>query len=532
MYTVSTSEVMKFNRSLSLLLMGMSAISFAQQNSKADQVYQDLKTSTYFAQPSFNGKIDYGQINSLASQVKPYEFRLLAVDKLGPNWVKSGQEQRTAFAKYVADSKLGLGDKTILVVLTKSGISGYNRKLTVNELEYLDGNAKKLVTMNDFTPAIKDLATRVKAVAETKVMNRGTSGYSNKSASSSSSPFSGVGLFFCIGIPVAMVAAVVAIMFGAKKQKINRAKKAAEETKVKALNAMTYLDSYDGLLKSGQDADAVRQYRDRMGQTFDEGTARVRNGKTVADFDIANSTFNQVLDDFNNAKPHVSAITGDSGVAFTIPPIIDNQRAPLFEPMQGVSYFSSQPSDQLIPVEVNFGGTRKTVMVTPQERDQLMQGQMPQLRGQYSQSGQFMPWYAVSGYDPYRDYNSHNFIWDVIAISAISSMFTPHYGYGWGGGLFGGGYGGYGYGGGDTIINNYYEQNPGQNTFSNDSSGDFNFNGGSSGNDSSGDFDFGGSSGNDSGGFDTGGGGDSGGFDFGGGGDSGGSFDSGGGGDF
>jgi len=164
---------MKALRSLSLLLLGVSAISFGQ-NSKADQVYQDLKSSVYFAQPSFNGKIDIGQINSLANQVKPYEFRLLALDKLGPNWVKAGKEQRPAFAKYVADTKLGLGDKTILIVLTKSGISAYNRKLTVTELDYMDNNARKLATPNDFTPAIKDLATRVKAVAETKVMKQGT----------------------------------------------------------------------------------------------------------------------------------------------------------------------------------------------------------------------------------------------------------------------------------------------------------------------------------------------------------------------
>jgi hypothetical protein len=271
-----------------------------------------------------------------------------------------------------------------------------------------------------------------------------------------------------------------------------------------------------------------------MGQTFEEGAARLRNGKTVADFDLANNTFNQVVVDLDNAKPHVKALTGDAGVAFTIPPIIDNQRAPLFEPLQGVSYFSSQPSDQLIPIEVNFGGTRKTVMVTPQERDQLMQGQMPQMRGQYNPQGQFMPWYAVQGYDPYRDYNSHSFIWDMITISALSSMFMPHYGYGWGGGLFGGGYGGYGYGHGDTIINNYYSENPGQAPYNN-SSGDFGFgdsssSGGGDFSNSSGDFDFGSSSSDSSdssGGFDFGGG-DSGGggFDFGGG-DSGG-----GGGDF
>jgi hypothetical protein len=518
---------MKFNRSLSLLLLGLTTLSFAQQKESPEQVYRDLKSSIYWTHPDFAGKVDLPSMRTLATEVKPFEFRLFAIPALGAKWVKNGQEQRMAFAKYVDEQKLQFGDKGIVLVLTKRGLSAYNPRLTAAELTQLNNSSAKLATRADFTPAIKALAHGVydQAQARRPVANPGRASTTMNTPVTQSTS-GGVGMLFCVAIPVALIAGVGAIMFGAKKQKINQSKKAAEETKVKALNAMTFIDSYDGLLESGQDADAVRQYRDRMGQTFDEGMNRLRNGKTVADFDIANNTFVQVLSDFDNAKGHVNALTSGAGVAFTIPPIIDNQRAPLFEPMQGVSYFSSQPSDQLIPVEVNFGGTRKTVMVTPQERDELLRGNMPQLRGQYSQNGQFMPWYAVQGYDPYRDYNSHSFIWDVIAISAISNMFSPHYGYGWGGGLFGGGYGGYGYGGGNTVINNYYEQNPGQNNFGG-SSGDFDTSSSSGGDygGSSGDFDFGSSSGsNDSGG---------GGFDFGGGGDSGGGgFDSGGGGDF
>ena len=513
-------------------------MSLSQQKESPDQVYRDLKSSVYWTHPEFSGKIDLNAIKTLADDVKPYELRVFAIPALGPNFVKNGAEERMLFAKYVEEKKLQFGDKGIMIVLTRKGISAYNQRLTANELVDLSNTSKKLATRADYTPAIRSLATGVRDLARSKGGIRPTQPATTTHSPVTQSGGSGLGLLFCIGIPVALAAGVAAIMFGARKQKINQSKKAAEETKVKALNAMTFIDSYDGLLKNGQDADSVRQYRDRMGETFDEGMARLRNGRTVADFDLANNTFVQVLSDFENAKGHINSLTSGAGVAFTIPPIIDNQRAPLFEPMQGVSYFSSQPSDQLIPVEVNFGGTRKTVMVTPQERDELLRGNMPQLRGQYNPQGQFMPWYAVQGYDPYRDYNSHSFIWDVIAISAISNMFAPHYGYGWGGGLFGGGYGGYGYGHGDTIINNYYDQNPGQAPYSNTSgdfdtgssgaggdytqtSGDFDTSSGSSDSGSSGgDFDFGGGGSSDSGG---------GGFDFGGGGDSGGGFDSGGG---
>ena len=505
------------------MVVGISALSHTQTN--PDQIYKDLKASTYWAHPSFNGKIDVAQLKTIGNEVKPYEFRLLAVPQLGAKWVKDGKEQRMAFAKYVNDQKLTFGDKGITLVLTRKGLSAYSAKLSVADLTALNNSSSKLATPTDFTPAIKALAKGVydKAlVANVPATGRTSSGRGTTQAITppvAEKSGSMLGGIICLAIPLALVGIVVAIIMGAKKQKLNLAKRGAEETKAKALNAMSYLDSYDGLLQLGQDADAVRQYRDRMGQTFDEGTSRLRTAKTVADYDLANSAFSQVVQDMESAKPHVSALTGDGGVAFTIPPIIDNQRAPLFEPMQGVSYFSSEPSDHLIPVEVNFGGTRKTVMVTPQERDELLRGQMPQLRGQYGQNGQFMPWYAVQGYNPHNDFGNRSFIWDMVAISALSSMFMPHYGYGWGGGLFGGGYGGHGYGGGDTIINNYYDQNPGEAPYSNNNSGDFDF-GNSGGGSGGGDFDFGGG-GNDSGGFDFGGGGG----DFGGGGDSGGGGD-------
>ena len=524
---------------MSLLILGVTALSSAQKESP-DDVYRDLKTSTYWTHPAFAGKIDTTQFAGLAKDVKPYEFRFIAVPALGKNFINTGKEQRMAFAKYLNDKKLNFGDRGIIVVLTKKGLSAYNQKLSPSELNLQNDNASAIAKagkFQDFTPAIKSLAKGVYDLAQTKQgirTNRGSTGYvQTKTVNSNTSMLTGL---FCIAIPVALIFGIVAIVVGGNKQKIRRSKQAAEDTKVKALNAMTFIDSYDGLLKIGTDADAVRQYRDRMGQNYEEGMARLRNGQTVADFDLANNTFSQVLHDFEDAKSHVNSSTNGGGVAFTIPPIIDNQRAPLFEPLAGVSYFSSEPSNTLIPVEVNFGGQRKTVMVTPAERDQLLQGQMPQLRGQYNQQGQFLPWYGVQGYDPYRDYHSSSFIWDVIAISAISSMFAPHYGYGWGGGLFGGGYGGYGYGGG-TVINNYYEQNPGQNTYYNNTSGDFDTGSSGSGGDyggSSGDFDTSsGSTDSSSGSFDTGSSGGGGDFDFGGGGgDFGGGGDSGGGGDF
>ncbi len=423
-----------------------------------------------------------------------------------------------------------MDDKGIFILLTNHGISAYNKRLSVQQLDALNRAAAKQATATNLTPAIVTLAQSVKTQAELFAH----AGPANTSVSASGGlvekPSSGnmvVGLLLCCGGPIAIIAA---IFFMIKAGKVNRSKKAADERRRQAIDAISYVDSYDGLLlNGGKDADALKQYRDRMGQNFDAGLSRFQSGRSVQDFDQANASFQQVLQDFESAKQHVNALTGGTDFAYTIPPIIDNDKAPLFDPVQGTSFFSSQPSNNLVPVEVNFGGVRKTVMVTPEERDELMSGRMPQMRGQYAQNGNFMPWYTVSGYDPYRDYGSSNSIWQMVGISALTSMFMPHFGYGWGGGLFGGGgygyYNNYGYGHHDTIVNNYYGNDPNYNNSlgGGSSNGDFDFNAGAD--QSSGDFSFDNSN---SGSQDSGGG-----WDFGGGGDSGGGgFDSGGGGDF
>lgn len=481
------------------------ATSVVAQNRNPEDAYRALKSQTTWVHDSMRGKVDEGMIEAVAKGLNPYQLNVLVVPGLGGKWVRGGDERRNEFTKYVAESKLNSGSQGITIVLTRKGISAYNSKLSPRKLDELNRAAAKKATASDFTPAVTTLAQSVRT--ELNAVPSRSSSAPISGAKSSGNIWGGL---ICIMLPLAIAGIVIAVMAANKKKKIANAKRMAEEMKSKAVEALSYLDSYDGLLGDAQPALAVRQYRERMGQNFDSALSSLNRSKTAEDYEAARRAFGLVLADFDSAKAQVEAATGGTGVAFTIPPIIDQQRAPLFEPVQGVSYFSSMPSDQLVPVEINFGGSRKTVMVTPEERDELMAGRMPQLRGQY-QGDRFVPWYGVRGYDPYRDYDSRDFLWNLMAISAISHAFTPHYGYGWGGGLFGGGYG---YGGTTIINNNYGGSDFGGGNygsdFGNSDSGDFSFD---SGNDSSGDFDFGGG---DSGGFDFGGG-DFGGGDFGGG---------------
>ena len=224
------------------------------------------------------------------------------------------------------------------------------------------------------------------------------------------------------------------------------------------------------------------------------------------DYLRAQRQFELVQDDLEAAKVHVRRATGDTEVAFKIPPRVDDalyERAPLFEPVKGVSYFSSQPSGDLYPVEVNLGGQRRTVMVTAAEREELMAGRMPTMRGMEDE-GRFRPWYEVRGYDPYRHYNSGDFLWNALAMGAVMNLMTPHYYTPFGG--YGGHWGGY--------HNHNYDYAGG---YGGDLGGDFGGGSFDSGTDFGGSFD----SGTDFGGsFDSGsdfGGGDWGGSDFGGG---------------
>ncbi|MER3496498.1 MAG: hypothetical protein C4320_06815, partial [Armatimonadota bacterium] len=211
-----------------------------------------------------------------------------------------------------------------------------------------------------------------------------------------------------------------------------------------------------------------------MGDAYEQGLNQLAAAKNEVGYGNAARAFASTLQDFEQAKSQIALATGGTGVGFRIPPQLDTTNAPLLDPIPGVSFFSSQPSTNLVPVEISINGQRRTVMVTPEERAQFEAGQVPAMLGR-QQNGGFQPWYDDRGYDPRRD-------WTPAGYGGMGYGCPWSYGYGgWGGGLgwggslldgillgyglgsvFGGGYGhgGWGgsYGGNQTIIenNNYY----------------------------------------------------------------------------
>jgi hypothetical protein len=505
--SVSTSKNNMQKQFRWLTFLALIPVTAVAQQSGSEEAYQALRTNTSWVAPSIKNRIDQRTIDSLANEVKPFNFKFIAVPSLGGSWVKNGKELRGQYARGLAEQKLNLGENGLVVILTSKGISAYTRRLSGQQLSELGAQSVQKYGTKDMTALVsgltRDVYNKAKNITATSRpgtrLSRGQE-VPARGREGGSSFLSGL---LCVLFPVGIIVAIIFFVIKAMKGNVKQYKKTAEELKQKNVEALAFLDSYDGLLVDPTDSSAVRQYRDRMAENYDEGNRMLAAAKTQNDFSNVQRQYWLVMKDYEAAKQHIQHGTGGSGIGYKIPPMIDAQKAPLFDPVPGTSYFSSQPDNNLVPVEMNFGGQRRTVMVTHEERDQLMNGQMPQLRGQY-QGSNFTPWYGVQGYNPYNDYNSRNFLWDVMAISAISNMMSPHYGYG----LFGGGgYGGYG---GDTYVIN--------NNYSDTNNGDFNSGGDFGGGDfgSGGDFGGGDFGGGDFGGGDFGGG-DFGGGDFGGG---------------
>lgn len=519
-----------------------SMATLGQSQDAGGDALEYIKNNVVYVNPKFTIPIARNVIEEEAAKLEPFKVRVVAVPSM-PNKYRSGKtELRGRFASDLA-GQLKMGDKLVLIVLTNSGISGYSPLITPKNLTAisdqavqdhkdnkrfdLPGKGLDILTIKLAETVAKQAKVKLEASQNNGVAPVRTN--SPLDATSQAEPQKQGSALPWILLAAGGIGG--GIWWASRRAAINQAKQRALKDKRAAFEMLDYLDSYDGLLE-GAEANEVLQYRTRMGEVYDEALVQFERAKTKDDFLRAGMNFSRIKSDFDSAHAIVQRSTQGTGIAYKIPPAIDEERAPVFEPVKGVSYFSSEPSDSLVPVEVNFGGQRRTVMVTPDERDELMSGRLPQMRGMNGPQGQFVPWYQVQGYNPMTMYGSNDFLWTFLAMNAFSNAFTPHYGYGWGGGLFGG-HGGYGYGGG-TVINNYYgdSQNQSIGTGGGDFGGAFGDSGSGGGdfgskNDGGSSFDFG----NFFGGGD-GGGGFGGGSDSGGGGDFGGGDSGGGGGDW
>jgi hypothetical protein len=228
----------------------------------------------------------------------------------------------------------------------------------------------------------------------------------------------------------------------------------------------------------------------------------LRNLRTDSDAAQAQAHLQEASRAVADGKNLIAETTGGTKTAFTIPAslqAIDSRRSPLFEPKQGVDFFTGQYADDLRPIDIAIDGQRRTVMASAESIEALQRGESPQVAGR-NVNGRFTPWYGDPDYTPGygRGYGfgggGGSMLGDLLMFSAVSSIFNP---------FRGGSHQSYQSGFADGA------RSAGSNQDSSNDNGGFDFGGGN-------DFDSGGS-------FDFGGGGDFGGGDFGG--DGGGGFD-------
>ncbi|MCE9558629.1 MAG: hypothetical protein K8R88_06730 [Armatimonadetes bacterium] len=427
------------SRLLTLGLLSLSGFAGAQVTPPdySQEAYQALARDSVWIYPGMEDRVDGAKIREAADRLKPLQLKVLVIPGLGAKWQKNGKELRGSYAENLLEKRLTLKNG-LVVVITKKGMTAYSDTLGNSKLAALSNESLKFINGKDLTPAVVWLADNAGKKATTTGAARNT----------------GYGLLF--GIPIVLGGLYFAGRAAKKAADAARVRAQVLAERDKALEGISYLDGYNGLI-AGQNGEALRQYRERASETYDRARTMLDTSKTPEQLAQVGSLFQQANSDIESGKLTINNVTGGSNTAFRIPPPIGgaDPAAPLFEPVKGVDFFTSEPRNDLQPIEFTVNGRRQTVMVSPQTVASLQSGNPPQMAGQY-QGDRFTPWYGVRGYDPYTQYGTGDFLWNMVAFSAISNMMSP---WGWGyhsygmGGFGHGGYGG-GYGGGGSSDGN------------------------------------------------------------------------------
>ncbi len=417
---------------------------FAQSSvaqSSAAEAYKALETDSIWVHPSAESRVDKDAVRAAARRLEPTTLKVIVVPQLGTKWQRGGREMRGSFAKNLLENQFKLKNG-VVIVYTKKGISVYSDRLGDARLRELDNGAARLATANDFTPAIVWLADNVDKKADATDTTRGISTAA------------------LVGIPVGIGVLAYAGYRGKKALELSTARENARRFRNAAIDGISYLDSYDGLITDQAIASAITAQRARAYAEYEKGIPLFDNAKTPEEYKRSEQLFRQALIEVDAGKQQVALGTGGTNTAYALHAPgapIDNNRAPLFDPVEGVCYFTSKPCEVRYPVEANVNGQRRTVMVCEEVYQSMQRGTPPVMAGQ-NQNGQFTPWYDVRGYNPHQHYGSGSFLFDMLAFNALFNMggwgnwghHHHHDSGGWGGGSdWGSGSMDGGFGGGD-----------------------------------------------------------------------------------
>ena len=516
-------------------LLALSGVVHAQTsnsvavNTQYDQAYLALTTADVYIQPGING-VDAQALQQAATQSQddPHTRVKIAVLSTLPPPYQAKQRELYTFQLHRA---LGLGKTPLVLVVLQGQKPGVSLWTTA-----LDAAARKQLE-KQYAPAVA-ANTQAGTAALAQAVAAQINGKEYRGA-----PM----ILWLVFLLVIVVIAGLVISAGRRKKKdmaVVRGPITALRENV--LSGIEYLDGYmDVLPKNNPDSDQTRAFRQSASAKYEQAAKILDRATEMTDLNRAQALLDQAQADVQSARQALDRATGGTGHIpgdeVVRPPILPSsqpQVEAIPQNQRGVSFFSGRPVplSSLVPVTITLGGQSRQVLATPEEADELRRGQMPNVLA-FQQGGQYRPWYAYDGYDPYRDYwRYENSGWGgmgaglaagFVGAELLGGLLTPGYGLG--------GYSPYafatdmpayqGYADHDYSDQNYGDQNysdPGYAAQASDGSGgDFFTDNGSGGSDDAQGFDPGDQGGGD---FftDNGGGFDGGGSDFGGGGDFGG----------
>lgn len=379
---------MKIHIGLAHLAGILLVTSAAAQENLAGEAYSTLERDPMWAHPSAKGKIDRAQIEAAAKTVQPMNLKVLAVPNLGTKWQQNGKERRGSYAKWLLEERLNLTN-AIVIVYTKQGITAYSDRVPETALANLSELAAERANANNFTPSIVWLAENVKKAADSTPAVAGTT----------SVPAAPKPAFNPLPFVLGAGAIGGGVWLAMRRARVASAKKWAEVARDRAVNDLSFIDSYDGLITDPAVVTEVREARERATDMLSLADSSLARAKKIEDFDAARLQFDQSSMASEVGRTAIANVTEGTNLAYRIhsdESNIDPVASPRFEPRTGTDYFTGQPSDHLQPVEISMNGVRRTVMASPETIAKLQRGEQPSIAGVQTERG-FLPWYQTQG---------------------------------------------------------------------------------------------------------------------------------------
>lgn len=397
-------------------------------------IAQQLMNGDVYVQPGMN--VDATKLQQVSNELRPVVVKFVVFNSNSRASTLYREAER--IRKYL-DKAAGIGNGFV-IVSSRMGVSASGRNLDPARLRSATQAVAPIMEEGDYTKGLEMLA-------------KGLIRKENERQAATSHSWALVGV----------IAAIIVVVFYILGRASNASKIKAQQLSLEKEKGQVVmqLNMLDESIRSLTDIDTslARQARVMAGSKLDEAARIMLHLKTYQDCNRAQSLLDQASADINQGRVIIAKLTGQpiptTGMG-GVPPIqtgtsasdesTDWHQVP--DQQKGVCFFCSKPSliNELTPVTINLNGSQQKVLSCQNDLQTIQTGQTPQIRA-FNVNGNYVPWYAYNGYDPYQDYYSRGYnqslITDMIALSVIDNMYwnwRQPMGWGWGGyGGFGGG---------------------------------------------------------------------------------------------